>query len=199
MGKIKKHSPEQRVSLLRQIEVAVANGKTHPIASREAGITEQTYYRWRKEYGGLQVEQPRGTQRYQPMRRADEDQLTHAILTLAERWRVHYNTVRPHSSLGYKPPAPQAWVGAEGNKDEHGVQRGAWESGKQRTLPTFPHPRLLRRDEPEPRCATLTIKLVQKIGQAISSPPISSVDASGAVQLLPSNITTVKILKCSST
>ena len=28
---------------------------------------------------------------------------------LAERWRVHYNTVRPHSSLGYRPPAPEAW------------------------------------------------------------------------------------------
>jgi hypothetical protein len=43
------------VSLLRQIEVAVANGKTTPIACRENGITEQTYYRWRKEFGGLQV------------------------------------------------------------------------------------------------------------------------------------------------
>jgi putative transposase len=29
---------------------------------------------------------------------------------LAERWRVHYNTVRPHSALGYKPPAPEAWL-----------------------------------------------------------------------------------------
>jgi hypothetical protein len=29
---------------------------------------------------------------------------------LAERWRVHYNTVRPHFSLGYRPPAPEAWV-----------------------------------------------------------------------------------------
>jgi hypothetical protein len=32
------------------------------------------------------------------------------IRVLAERWRVHYNTVRPHSSLGYKPPAPEAWI-----------------------------------------------------------------------------------------
>ena len=32
------------------------------------------------------------------------------IRVLAERWRVHYNTVRPHSSLGYKPPAPEAWL-----------------------------------------------------------------------------------------
>jgi putative transposase len=29
---------------------------------------------------------------------------------LAERWRIHYNTVRPHSSLGYRPPAPEAWL-----------------------------------------------------------------------------------------
>jgi hypothetical protein len=53
MAKGKKHTPEQIVSLLRQIEVAVANGKTTPIACREGGITEQTYYRWRKEFGGL--------------------------------------------------------------------------------------------------------------------------------------------------
>ena len=59
MAKGKKHTPEQIVSLLRQIEVAVANGKTTPIACRESGITEQTYYRWRKEFGGLQVDQAR--------------------------------------------------------------------------------------------------------------------------------------------
>ena len=29
------------------------------------------------------------------------------LRVLAERWRVHYNTIRPHSSLGYRPPAPQ--------------------------------------------------------------------------------------------
>jgi len=59
MAKGKKHTPEQVVSLLRQIEVAVANGKTTPIACWESGITEQTYYRWRKEFGGLQVDQAR--------------------------------------------------------------------------------------------------------------------------------------------
>jgi len=59
MARGKKHTPEQIVSLLRQIEVAVANGKTTPAACRENGIAEQTYYRWRKEYGGLQVDQAR--------------------------------------------------------------------------------------------------------------------------------------------
>jgi putative transposase len=32
------------------------------------------------------------------------------LRVLAERWRIHYNTVRPHSSLGYNPPAPEAWL-----------------------------------------------------------------------------------------
>jgi hypothetical protein len=59
MARGKKHTPEQIVSLLRQVEVAVANGKTTPVACRESGITEQTYCRWRKVYGGLQVDQAR--------------------------------------------------------------------------------------------------------------------------------------------
>lgn len=51
MTRAKKHTPEQIVSLLRRIEVAVANGKTTPSACHEGGITEQTYSRLRKEYG----------------------------------------------------------------------------------------------------------------------------------------------------
>jgi putative transposase len=53
----KRFSAEQIVTLLRQIEVAMGQGKATPIACREAGISEQSYYRWRKEYGGLQLEQ----------------------------------------------------------------------------------------------------------------------------------------------
>ena len=59
MGRGKKYTAEQIVSLLRQIEVGTAKGKMTPQACKEAGITEQTYYRWRKEYGGLQVDQAR--------------------------------------------------------------------------------------------------------------------------------------------
>jgi len=47
------------VNLLRQAEVGVANGKTLPQACKEAEIVEQTNYRWRKEYGGLKVDQAR--------------------------------------------------------------------------------------------------------------------------------------------
>jgi transposase-like protein len=53
----KTFTPEQIVSKLRQIEVLMSQGKTVPLACKEAGIIAQTFYRWRKEYGGLQVEQ----------------------------------------------------------------------------------------------------------------------------------------------
>jgi putative transposase len=59
MARGKKHSAEQIVNLLRQIEVAIANGKTTAQGCKEAEITEQTYYRWRKEFGGLKVDQAR--------------------------------------------------------------------------------------------------------------------------------------------
>ena len=54
---IKKYKPEQIVTLLRQVEVGLANGKTTPQACKEAEITAQTYYRWRKEFGGLKLDQ----------------------------------------------------------------------------------------------------------------------------------------------
>ena len=53
----KRPSPEQIVTLLRQIEVATSQGKSVAVACREAAISDQSYYRWRKEYGGLDVEQ----------------------------------------------------------------------------------------------------------------------------------------------
>ena len=54
---IRKYKPEQIVTLLRQVEVELANGKTTPQACKEAEITAQTYYRWRKEFGGLKLDQ----------------------------------------------------------------------------------------------------------------------------------------------
>ena len=50
-------TPEQIVAKLRQIEVQLSQGKTVALASKEAGVTEQTFYRWRKEYGGLKLDQ----------------------------------------------------------------------------------------------------------------------------------------------
>jgi transposase-like protein len=66
----KGHSPEQVLNKPRQVEIAVAGGKSVGQAVREIGVTDHTYYRWRQEY----------------------------------------NTIRPHSSLGYRPPTPEAFM-----------------------------------------------------------------------------------------
>ena len=53
----KRHTPEQVINKLREAEVALAQGSTVAEASRQIGVTEQTFYRWRKEYGGLRIDQ----------------------------------------------------------------------------------------------------------------------------------------------
>ena len=49
---IKHHKPEQSIAKLRQIEVFTAQGKVLAAACKDAGISEQSYYRWKKEYAG---------------------------------------------------------------------------------------------------------------------------------------------------
>jgi len=51
------YSPEQIINKLREVEVLISQGATTPEASRKVGITEQTYYRWRREYGGMRIDQ----------------------------------------------------------------------------------------------------------------------------------------------
>jgi len=53
----KRYSAEQIVSKLRAAEVALSKGQTTPQVCKKLGISEQTYYRWRREYGGLRVDQ----------------------------------------------------------------------------------------------------------------------------------------------
>ena len=54
-----KHTPEQVINKLREAEVVLAQGRTVAEASRQIGVTEQTFYRWRNEYGGLRIDQVR--------------------------------------------------------------------------------------------------------------------------------------------
>jgi putative transposase len=55
----KRYSAEQIINHLRQVEILISQGKTVREASRQIGITEQTCYRWRKEFGGMDVSQAR--------------------------------------------------------------------------------------------------------------------------------------------
>ena len=53
----KRLGAEQIVAKLRQIEVLVGQGKSAALACKDVGVSEQSYYRWRKEYGGLDIDQ----------------------------------------------------------------------------------------------------------------------------------------------
>jgi len=53
----KRYSPEQIIRMLREAEVGLSQGQTVAQICRTLGIAEQTFYRWRREYGGLKVEQ----------------------------------------------------------------------------------------------------------------------------------------------
>jgi putative transposase len=57
--KRKRYSVEQIIGKLREAEVLLSQGRTVKEVSRGLGVTEQTYYRWRKEYGGLKISQAR--------------------------------------------------------------------------------------------------------------------------------------------
>ena len=53
----RRHSPEQIIRKLREAEVLLGKGETVAMVARKLEITEQTYHRWRREYGGLKVDQ----------------------------------------------------------------------------------------------------------------------------------------------
>jgi len=52
---IKRHRPKEIVTKLRQVEVLVGQGMARIDANRQISITEQTYYRWRQQYGGMSI------------------------------------------------------------------------------------------------------------------------------------------------
>ena len=90
---IKRHKPEEIVAKLRQVEVLVGQGMARIDAIREISITEQTYYRWRKQYGGMGTGQLKELRRLQKenerLRKAVSD-LTLDKLILAEAARGNF-------------------------------------------------------------------------------------------------------------
>ena len=90
---IKRHRPEEIVTKLRQDEVLVGQGMSRIDAIREVQITEQTFYRWRKQYGGMGTVQLRELKRLQKenerLRRAVSD-LTLDKLILSEAARGNF-------------------------------------------------------------------------------------------------------------
>ena len=53
----KRYTSEEIINKLREVEIILSKGSTIGEASKKIGVTEQTYYRWRKQYGGMRIEQ----------------------------------------------------------------------------------------------------------------------------------------------
>ncbi len=89
----RRHKPEEIIGKLREAEILLAQGGTVPDACRRIGVTEQAYYRWRKEYGGLKVDQAQRLKELERenarLRRAVSD-LTLDKLILQEAARGNY-------------------------------------------------------------------------------------------------------------
>jgi len=96
---IKRYKPEEIVTKLRQVEVLCGQGMLRIDAIRQVHITEQTFYRWRKQYGGMGTDRLKELKRLQKenerLRRAVSD-LTLDKLVLSEAARVNF--IRPLSS-----------------------------------------------------------------------------------------------------
>ena len=75
---IKRHKPEEIVTKLRQVEVLMGQGMPRLDAIRQIGVVEQTYYRWRKQYGGMGVDQLKELKRLQK----ENDRLRRAVSDL---------------------------------------------------------------------------------------------------------------------
>ena len=74
----KRLKPEEIISKLRQVEVLMGQGMSRLDAIRQIGVVEQTYYRWRKQYGGMGVDQLKELKRLQK----ENEQLRRAISDL---------------------------------------------------------------------------------------------------------------------
>ena len=103
----KRPKPEEIVTKLRQVEVLIGQGLTRLDAIRQIGVVEQTYYRWRRQYGGMGVDQLKELKRLQKeneqLRRAVSDlTLDKLILREAARGTVgpRSETSKPRSSQG---------------------------------------------------------------------------------------------------
>ena len=114
----KKHKPEEIIGKLREVEIVLAQGSSTAEACRRIAVSEQTYYRWRKEYGGLKSDQARRMRDLEQenlrLRRGISD-LTLDKLILQEAARGGQGADRGvAAALQHRPPAQQPWLPTTG-------------------------------------------------------------------------------------
>ena len=102
----KKYTVEQMIVKLREAELLCSQGDTIAGAARQAGMTEQAFYRWRKEYGGMNSADAKRMKELEKENARLKRLVAEEVL--AKQGKDSDNKVRPHSSLGGRPPAPQS-------------------------------------------------------------------------------------------
>nr|WP_306222520.1 integrase core domain-containing protein [Bosea sp. REN20] len=116
----KRHKPAEIVAKLRQVDVLVSPWQSVADAIRSIGVTEVNYCRWRREFGSLKSDQVKRVKELEAENARLRDELLGGEIfyslpeakIIVESGRQHFNTVRPHGSLEYKPPAPEVFIPA---------------------------------------------------------------------------------------
>ena len=117
----KKHKPEEIIGKLREVEIVLGQGGTTAEACRRIAVSEQTYYRWRKEYGGLKTDQARRMKDLEKenarLRRAISDLTLDKLILQDESvsdpsggWivaRMHGETSEPRTAPTLHRPGPR--------------------------------------------------------------------------------------------
>jgi putative transposase len=123
---MKKYKPEQIVTLLRQVEVELANGKTTPQACKEAEITAQTYYRWRKEFGGLKLDQAKRLKKLE----RENAKLKRLVAELSLEKQI-LKDVAEGNFQALSGGVARSGMHARTTKYRSGMPAGCWGSGKE--------------------------------------------------------------------
>lgn len=100
----KKHPAEEIVAKLRQVDLLLLQGKSAAEAVRAIGLTEATYYRWRREYGGLKSDQVRRLKELE----AENARLRRAVSDLTVEKQILKEAAR--GNFGAPPAAAPAWT-----------------------------------------------------------------------------------------
>ncbi|MBP7744872.1 MAG: transposase [Phycisphaerae bacterium] len=107
-----RHTAEQIVAKLRQAEVELARGQSIAQISKHWGITEQTYYRWRKEFGGLRLDQAKRLKQLEQ----ENTRLKKVVADLTLDMR-RFTTGTPQGEVAPQPTATGNVGGTVGEED----------------------------------------------------------------------------------
>ena len=114
----RKHTAEEIINKLREAEVVIAVGSTVVEAARRIGVSEQTFYRWRAECGGLRVEQARRLKQLE----TEDSRLKRAVAELTLDNQILRRQLRENSEPRPPPPLRRTWQVSSAGLRAEGMQ-----------------------------------------------------------------------------